>query len=127
MILDDKDIQDATVLKLVSKLLRKNQSTRGFRLKTKRGERTLTYNEVIQFVDELATRLGDGRYGVIRRCDTCGNFSRPGNPKSKGYCFPKTHTSFRAKTDFCSRWTPMDANQKYIKEKIDEFESLQTK
>lgn len=128
MILANKEISDATALKMVSKLLRRSQPTKGFRVKTRSGEKTLTYDELLQFVDDLATRLDEGSYGVIHRCDTCGNFSRPGRINQRGCCFPKKLTSFRNREDFCSMWIPMDENQKYLKEKMDGyFKSLQTK
>ena len=128
MILRDKDIPDATLLKLVYKLLEKNQSTRGFKMKTRKGQRTITYDELLQFIDTLAKQLDSGGYGEIRRCDTCGNFSRSGKSNKRGWCFPKKHTSFRDKTDYCSGWIPMDEKQQHIKERMDEhFETLQTK
>lgn len=120
MLYKNKGIPDATVLRLVSKLLRSHQSNKRFRVKTKSAEGTLTYDEVIRFVDELAKRVDDGRYGEIHRCDTCGNFNRSGKLGKRGWCSPKEYTSFRNKTDHCSNWIPMTQEQKQIREKINE-------
>lgn len=126
MILKDKGIPDALVLKLVSTLLRRNQTGKGFRLKTKKGERTMTYDEIIAFVDELAERMKSDEYIEVRRCNTCGNFSRSGVRGMRGSCFPKHFTSFRSNNDFCSGWTPMSEEQKRLKEALDERFKIQT-
>lgn len=127
MILKDKGIPDSTVLKLVSKLLARGQYGKGFKLKTKNGERTMTYDEVIAFVDALAERMKHNEYAVIHRCDTCGNFSRPGVKGKRGCCFPKKHTCFRYPTDYCSGWQPMSEEQKRLKEALDErFKTVHT-
>lgn len=127
MILRDKDIPDSTVLKLVSTLLKRNQSSKGFRLKTKKGERTMTYDEVVAFVDELAEKLKRGEYTRVHRCDECGHYSRPGAKGERGCCFPKHITSFRNKTDYCSGWTPMSAEQRQLKEALDaRFKTIHT-
>lgn len=127
MILKDKDIPDSTVLKLVSTLLKRNQSSKGFRLKTKKGERTMTYDEVVAFVDELAARMKRGEYARVHRCDDCGNFNRPGAKGARGCCFPKNPTCSRSKTDFCSSWTPMTAEQRQLKEALDaRFKTIHT-
>lgn len=128
MILKHKDISDATALKMVSTLLRKQQSSKGFKVNTRKGTRTVTYDELIKFVDVLAKRLDSGRYCEVHRCTTCGNFNRSGKTNKRGWCFPQEHTSTRLSTDYCSRWVPMTEQQKHIKERMDEhFESLQTK
>lgn len=118
MLLREKGIPDATVLKLVSKLLKRNPSSKGFRIKVRNGTETLTYDEVVKFVDNLASQLASGGYGEIRRCDTCGNFSRPGARGMRGWCFPKERTSFKDTKDYCSGWIPMDEQQKYIRERF---------
>ena len=128
MLFKKKDISDVTVLRLVSKILEKNQTAKGYKVRTNKGEQKLTAEEVVEFVRVLAKRLEEGRYGVIRRCDTCGNFSRSGKRGNRGSCFPKEHSLFRNKTDYCSGWIPMSPEKKYIKEKIDEhFKSSQIK
>lgn len=127
MILKDKDIPDSTVLKLVSKLLARNKAGKGFRLKTKKGDKTITYDEVIDFVDKLAEHLQRREYIRVRRCDTCGNFNRPGLKGGRGCCFPKDFTCSRVSTDYCSGWIPMSAEQKRLKEAIDErFKTIHT-
>lgn len=130
MLFKNKGISDATVLRIVSKILKENPSTKGFRVNTSEGKKTLSYEEIIKFIDALAVRLEDGRYGVIRRCDTCGNFSRSGKMGKRGWCHPKEHSQFRDKGDYCSKWIPMTPDQKRIKETINEHfksQSLQTK
>ena len=127
MILKDKDIPDSTVLKLVSTLLRRSQAGKGFRLKTKKGEKTLTYDEVIAFVDELAERMNRREYIKVRRCDTCGNFNRPGIKGGLGCCFPKNFTCSRLSTDYCSGWIPMSEEQRRLKEVLDvRYKKMQT-
>jgi hypothetical protein len=124
----NKGIPDATVLRLVAKILEKNQTAKGYKVKTRGGEQKLTADEVVKFVIALAERFDDGRYGAIRRCDTCGNFSRSGAPGKRGWCSPKEHSLFRNKTDYCSNWTPMTPEQKHIKEAINGyFKPSQTK
>lgn len=128
MLFKNKGVSDSTVLKIVSKILRDNESTKGFRVSTSKGKATLTYAEIIKFVDALAERLADGRYGVIRRCDTCGNFSRSGRKGRKGWCSPKDCNLYRANDEYCSKWIPMTKEQQYTKEVINEhFKSSQTK
>lgn len=128
MLFKSKGISDATVLRLVAQILKKNQTAKGYKVKTKDGEQRLTAEEVVKFVQALATRLDDGRYGVIRRCDTCGNFSRSGKMGKRGWCHPKEHSLFRNRTDYCSGWIPMTPEQQHIKERVNEhFKSLQTK
>lgn len=120
MILSDKNVADSKALKMVAKLLKKQPSAKGFKLKTNKGEQIVTPDELIQFVETLAEKLDAGDYGEIHRCDTCGNFSRSGKRKDVGACFPKTYTATRLTTDHCSGWTPMDAEQRHIKERMDE-------
>lgn len=126
MLFKKKGIPDATVLRVVARILKNNHQ--GFKVKTSQGIKTLTPEEIIRFVEALAARLDDGRYGVIRRCDTCGNFSRSGKASQRGWCSPKERTLFKHKNEYCSNWIPMTAEQKHIKERIDEHhKSLQTK
>ena len=128
MLFKSKGIPDATVLKIVSKILKDSTPTKAFRVNTSDGKKTLSYEEIIKFIDALAVRLEDGRYGVIRRCDTCGNFSPSGQKGRRGCCSPKEHTLFREPTEYCSKWVPMTKEQKHIKEVLDgHFKSLQTK
>ena len=128
MILQDKGISDATALKMVRKLLAKHRSNTGFRLNTKNGTVTVTYDDLIQFVGILANKASCGEYGELRMCTTCGNFNRSGKYQHMGWCSPKEHTLTRKTTDHCSRWVPMTEQQKHTKERIDEhFGSLQTK
>lgn len=126
MLFKNKGIPDATVLRVVSKILKENP-TKGFRVNTSGGKKTLTHDEIVKFIDALATRLEDGRYGVIRRCDTCGNFSRSGAKGKRGWCSKECDLS-RERTEFCSSWKPMNQEQKHRKEMLDEhFRTLQTK
>lgn len=129
MLFKNKGISDATAVKLLVKVLKSNPSTvKGFKVTTSGGKKTVTYEELIKFAEALALRLEDGRYGVIRRCDTCGNFSRSGKMSKRGWCNPKEHSQFRNKTEYCSKWIPMTPEQRHIKETINEhFKSLQTK
>ena len=127
MLFKNKGIPDATVLKIVSKILKDNEPTKGFRVNTPKGKAILSYKEIIQFLDALALRLEDGRYGVIRRCDTCGNFSRSGRKGRKGWCSPKDCNLCRDSTEYCSKWTPMTKEQQHIKEAINEHHRTQTK
>lgn len=128
MLFKNKGIPDATVLRIVSKILKESPTAKGFRVNTPGGKKTLTYEEITKFVDALAIRLEDGRYGVIRRCDTCGNFSRSGKLGKRGWCHPAKHSLFKDNTEYCSGWIPMTAEQKHTKETIDgHFKSLQTK
>lgn len=105
---------------MVAKLLRKHPSNKGFRLKTAYGEKIVTYDELIEFVDELAKRLDEGSYREVHMCNTCGNYSRSGKYANLGACFPKEFTSTRQATNYCSRWVPMEKEQQRIKEKMDE-------
>lgn len=128
MILKKQNIPDATALRLISKLLKKNQTSKKFKVKTRQGESIVTYDEIVQFVDILAKMLDEGRYGVIRRCDTCGNFNPSGKSNKRGWCSPKDRSLFRNKTDHCSKWIPMTEEQKHIREVLNEhFGTLQTK
>lgn len=129
MLFKNKGISDATAVKLLVKGLKSNPSpVKGFKVTTPEGKKTVTYGELIKFAEALALRLEDGRYGVIRRCDTCGNFSRSGKAGKRGWCHPKEHTQSRDKTEYCSKWIPMTPEQKRIKETVNEhFKSLQTK
>lgn len=129
MLFKNKGIPDATVVKLLAKVLKSNPSpVKGFKVTTPEGKKIVTYEELIKFTEALALRLEDGRYGVIRRCDTCGNFSRSGKAGKRGWCHPKEHSQFRGKDDYCSGWIPMNPEQKQIRKTIDEhFKSLQTK
>ncbi len=129
MLFKNKGIPDATVVKLLAKVLKSNPSpVKGFKVNTSEGKKTVTYDELIRFTEALALRLDDGRYGVIRRCDTCGNFNRSGKAGKRGWCSPKEHTQSRYKTDYCSMWIPMTPEQKRIKETINgHFKSIQTK
>lgn len=129
MLFKNKGISDATAVKLLVKVLKSNPSAvKGFKVTTSEGKKTVTYGELIKFAEALALRLEDGRYGVIRRCDTCGNFSRSGKVGKRGWCHPKEYSQFRNKSDYCSKWIPMTPEQKQIKETINgHFKSLQTK
>ena len=127
MLFKKKSIPDATALRMVAKLLKRQPATKGFNLKTNSGYKTVSYDELIKFVEALADRLDDGRYGEIRRCDTCGNFSRSGGRKSMGACFPKNYSSGKKTTDYCSGWIPMNEEQKHIKKRMDEHFAVQTK
>lgn len=120
MILRSKSISDAKALKMVAKLLRKHPSNKGFRLKTITGDKTVTYDELIEFVEELAKRLAEGSYQEVYTCNTCGNYSRSGKYANLGACFPKEFTSTRKSTDYCSGWVPMDKEQQRTKESMDE-------
>lgn len=117
-------ISDATVLKLAAQIIEKSQTPKGYKVKTKDGEKKLTTEEVVKFMRNLSKEIDDGRYGVIRRCDTCGNFSRSGRVGKRGWCHPKEHSMFRSKTDYCSGWIPMTPEQIQIKERVNEHHRL---
>lgn len=123
----DHEVPEYLVLKLVSTLLKRNPACKGFKLKTKKGYKTMTFDEVVAFVDELADSMKRNEYIAVRRCDTCGNFSRAGVRGARGSCFPKHFTSFRHNDDFCSGWTPMSEEQKRLKEALNERFKIQTK
>ena len=128
MILKNKGVLDSTMLKVVAKVLKNNTSgVKGFKLKTPNGVATVTYKEIIQFVETLSEEMANGNYDELRKCSTCGNFNHPGRKGGKGWCFPKEFTSFRKVNDYCSGWIPMTKEQEYLRRKSNEFGALQTK
>lgn len=128
MVTKNQVVPDATMLKLVAKLLKDNKSTRKFKVHSKNVERVVTYDDLVQFVDELAKKLDSGSYGAIRRCKTCGNFSSPGQKGRKGYCRPDEGNQYKSCSDYCSGWKPMTQEQRRTREIMYErFETLQTK
>ena len=128
MILKEKNIPDATALRLASRLLKREQRSTKYRVKTKTGEAVVSYGEVINFLDTLAKRFEEKEYGVVHRCNTCGNFNPSGKSSKRGWCSPKDRSLFRNKTDHCSKWVPMTEEQKHIREVLNEhFRTLQTK
>lgn len=128
MILKNKGVLDSTMLKIVARVLKNNTSgVKGFKLKTSNGVATVTYKEIIQFVETLANEMDKGNYDELHKCATCSKFSYPGKKGGKGCCFPKEFTSFRSVDDHCSLWEPMTKEQEYVRRKVNEFGSLQTK
>ena len=128
MILKDKGVLDSTMLKIVAKVLKTNTSgVKGFKLKTLKGPTTVTFEEVIQFVETLADEMSKGNYAELKKCETCGNYSYPGKKGARGTCFPKEFTSFRRVDEHCSQWVPMTKEQEYTRRKVREFFTLQTK
>lgn len=125
MILFEKGIPDTTIMKLVSKLLRRSNLPKGFKIKTLSGVQTITSEELIGFVDSLAEGLEKGDYGVIRRCDTCGNYGHPGRKNKRGLCPSHEGSFLKYPTDFCSSWKPMTKEQQKMKERIDEVFKIQ--
>lgn len=124
MILKEKGIPDSTMLSLVAKLLRRDTTTKGFKVKGVDGVQPVTYDEVVQFVETLSQQVKEGQYREVNHCDTCRYFS--GTPMgSRGACFPDNFTSSRVKKDFCSGWTPMTPEQEQTRRKINAL--LQTK
>jgi hypothetical protein len=120
MILEEKNISDVRALKMVARLLKRQPPGKGFRIDTENGAKRITCEELVEFIYELAKRLEEGRYQEVKTCDTCGNYSRSGKYANRGACFPKEYTSSRKSTDHCSGWVPMDKDQQFIKEKMDE-------
>ena len=115
------------MMKIVAKILKNNTSgVKGFKLKTLKGPATVTYEEIIQFVEILAEEMAKGNYDELRKCETCGNFSYPGKLGTRGSCFPKEFTSFRKLTDYCSGWVPMTKEQENTRRSVREFH-IQTK
>lgn len=128
MILENKGVLDNTLLKMVAKVLKDTPRTKGFKVKTLDGVVTITYEELIQFVEKLAEEIANGNYDQLNKCATCGYYSYPGKKGGKGWCCPKNFTSSRRNDDYCSQWTPMTAEQEYIRRKVDgQFGQLQTK
>ena len=122
MLMKEKGIPDKTMMLLIAKLLKRDTSTKGFKVKGVDGIQPVTYSEVIQFAEELAQRMSQGEYLQINKCSTCGNFDAP--PKgARGACFPKNPTCSRTKNDYCSSWIPLDESQKYFRRKMDELQS----
>ena len=127
MLFKKKNIHDDAALRLVAEILKKSPD-KTYKVKTSSGEKTVSTEELMKFTIALASRLADGRYGEIKRCDTCGNFNRSGKSGKRGWCSPKEYTASRKTTDHCSSWTPMSKEQAALKERIDEhFKSLHTK
>lgn len=120
MILKHTEVRDATVAKLVAKLLRKNPpSVQKFKIKTRFGDKVITYEDILQFMDTLSAKLDSGDYEDIRRCDTCGNFSRSAR-SPKGWCSPSNRDFYKDKRAYCSDWIPMSEQQKYVREVLNE-------
>ena len=124
MILKDKGISDSTMLSLITKLLKRDTTTKGFKVKGVDGVQPVTYAEVIQFVETLSQQVREGTYREIHKCDTCRYFSGPPSG-SRGACFPENFTSSRVKNDYCSGWAPMTPEQEQTRRKINAL--MQTK
>ncbi len=123
MLMKKKGIPDKTMMSLITKLLKRDTTTKGFKIKGVDGVQPVAYSEVVQFAERLTQLIAQGEYAQINKCDTCGNFDAAPR-SSKGCCFPKNPTCSRTKKDYCSNWIPMDESQKYFRRKIHE---LQTK
>lgn len=119
--LDNMWISDKTVLKLVANILRKTPSPKGYKINTKhRGVQTISHDDVIRFVEELAEAAGNGDYGAIHHCKTCGHFSRAWCKGGRGYC-GNSASGYRNSTDYCSEWIPQTEQQKCVGRKLDEL------
>lgn len=131
MILQNKGVLDSTMLRVVARVLKNNTSgVKGFKLKALHGSTTVTFDEIVKFVETLADEIAKGNYDELRKCATCGNFSYPGKKGGNGCCFPKEFSSSRKVDDYCSRWLPMTKEQEYTRKKVkelNEFGALQTK
>lgn len=129
MILEDKGVLDSTMLKIVAKILRENPPRqKGFKVKTLEGTAVVTQQDILYFVSALADEVQKGNYEQLKKCETCGNFGYPGRKGEKGWCSPKTPTSFRKVNDHCSQWIPMTKEQEYTRRKLrGELGTLQTK
>ena len=121
MILRDKGIPDGTMLSLVSKLLKRDTTTKGFKVKGVDGVQPITYAEVVRFVEELTQLVREGTYAEIHMCETCKHFSS--SKGSRGVCFPDTFTSSRLRTDYCSGWEHMTEDQARLRRKISELQA----
>ena len=120
MILKDKGIPDSTMLSLVVKLLKRDTTTKGFKVKGVDGVQPIAYAEVIQFMETLAQQVREGSYKEVHHCNTCKYFD--GSPRSnRGACFPENFTSSRRRTDYCSGWVPMTPEQVQMRRKINEL------
>lgn len=121
MIMHQKGIPDTTLLKLVSKILKKADLPKGFKIKGRWDTKTITREELIEFVDALTEELNTGGYGVIRRCQTCGNYGHPGRKSMRGLCPSHEGSNLKYIDDFCSYWKPMTKEQIRVRESIDEL------
>lgn len=124
MVMSDKGVRDATLLKLTAKLLKRSNLPKGFKLKGIRGACTITSKELIEFVEALAEEFDNGGYGIIRKCETCGNYGHPGRKNKRGWCPSHSGSYLKYPHDFCSYWKPMTPEQKKVKERIDEVFKL---
>lgn len=125
MVLKEKGIPDSTMLKLVTKIVKKSQTAKGYRIKLPEGDVRVTAEEVVLFLEGLSNSVSGKSPEQIRYCETCGNFSRSGKIGKRGWCSPSKLSAFKNNTDYCSGWVPMSPEQKKIKEKIDEHHSGQ--
>ena len=125
MIMTEKGIKDATLMKIVVKILKRADLPKGFKIKGKWDTKTITREELIEFVEALTEELDKGGYGVIRRCDTCGRYGHPGRKSKKGLCPSHEGSNLKYHDDFCSYWKPMTAEQQKMKERIDEVFKFQ--
>lgn len=121
MIMSKKGIPDTTMLKLVSKILKRADLPKGFKIKGKWDTKTITREELIEFVEALTEELDKGGYGVINRCATCGNYGHPGRKDRKGLCPSHDGSNLKYMSDFCSYWKPMTKEQIKVRESIDEL------
>lgn len=121
MIMQDKGIKDATMMKLVVKILKRSDLPKGFKINNKWHTKTITREELIEFVEALTQGLDKGDYGAIHRCDTCGRYGHPGRKDMRGICPQHKGSYLKYMTDFCSYWTPMTKEQQNMKERIDEL------
>ena len=120
MLLKDKGITDSTMLSLVAKLLKRDTTTKGFKVKGVDGVQPVTYAEVIQFVETLAQCMREGSYREVRLCMNCRYFDKaPLSPT--GRCYPDDTLRTKAKNDYCSGWAPMTPEQVYTRRRIHEL------
>lgn len=110
----DKLIPNKTLMKLAAQIVRKSGSK-----KYKVNGTLITTEEIVEQLIKVSEGFEKGKYQRIKLCKTCGNFSYSGKG-GRGCCFPKNFTCSKSSTDFCSGWTPMTAEQKEVRRKVNE-------
>ena len=116
-----KWISDKTILKLVISILRKANMPKVYKINTKyQGVQTLTKEEVIQFLEDLAESIGNGDYAKVKRCNTCSHFSQSYCKNGRGYCY-NLNAGYRNGRDFCYAWTPQTKEDKEFERSLNEL------
>lgn len=122
MLMKKKGIPDKTMMSLITKLLKRDTTTKGFKVKGVDGVQPVAYSEVVHFAERLTQLIAQGEYVQINKCDTCGNFDAAPR-SSKGACFPKNPTCSRTRKDYCSHWKPLDESQEYYRRRMNELQA----